>query len=107
MSDRVYQQLREHLAYLKLAAVAEQLAAALERAETGQAHYTRFLHDLLARRGPQRPSNAGSTAGCGSRASPRTRRSSSSTSPPNPHSTAGSSTSSRRCASCRRKPTCC
>ena len=33
MSDRVYQQLREHLAYLRLSAVSEQLAAALEQAE--------------------------------------------------------------------------
>ena len=49
MTDHVYQQLREHLAYLKLSAVAEQLAAALEQAETEQAvSYTRFLHDLLA-----------------------------------------------------------
>jgi DNA replication protein DnaC len=48
MSDRVYHQLREHLAYLKLGAVAEQLAAALEQAETDKPSYTRFLHDLLA-----------------------------------------------------------
>ena len=34
MTDHVYQQLREHLAYLKLPAVAEQLAAALQAAET-------------------------------------------------------------------------
>ena len=32
MSDRIYHQLREHLAYLKLSAVAEQLAAALQAA---------------------------------------------------------------------------
>jgi IstB-like ATP binding protein len=48
MSDRVYQQLREHLAYLKLGAVAEQLAAALQAAETDKPSYTRFLADLLA-----------------------------------------------------------
>ena len=47
MSDRVYQQLREHLAYLKLSAVAEQLAADLEAAERDKPSYTRFLHDLL------------------------------------------------------------
>lgn len=48
MSDRVYHQLREHLAYLKLGAVAEQLAAALQQAEQDKPSYTRFLHDLLA-----------------------------------------------------------
>ena len=48
MTDHVYQQLREHLAYLKLPAVAEQLAAALEQAETAKPSYTRFLADLLA-----------------------------------------------------------
>ena len=47
MSDRVYHQLREHLAYLKLGAVAEQLAAALQSAEQDKPSYTRFLHDLL------------------------------------------------------------
>jgi DNA replication protein DnaC len=48
MSDRVYQQLREQLAHLKLGAVAEQLAAALHQAESDKPSYTRFLHDLLA-----------------------------------------------------------
>jgi DNA replication protein DnaC len=48
MSDRVYHQLREHLAYLKLGAIAEQLAAALQQAEQDKPSYTRFLHDLLA-----------------------------------------------------------
>jgi len=43
----IYQQLRSHLAYLKLAAVAEQLPAALERAEKDKPGYTQFLHDLL------------------------------------------------------------
>jgi DNA replication protein DnaC len=47
MTDRAYQQLREHLAYLKLSAVAEQLAAALQTAERDMPSYTRFLHDLL------------------------------------------------------------
>ena len=42
-----YQQLRSHLAYLKLAAVAEHLPAALERAEKDKPGYTQFLHDLL------------------------------------------------------------
>jgi len=42
-----YQQLRGHLAYLKLAAAAEQLPAALEAAERDKPGYTQFLHDLL------------------------------------------------------------
>jgi DNA replication protein DnaC len=42
-----YQQLRGHLAYLKLAAIAEQLPGALERAEKDKPGYTQFLHDLL------------------------------------------------------------
>ena len=48
MTDHVYQQLREQLAYLKLSAVAEQLARALELAETAKPSYTRFLADLLS-----------------------------------------------------------
>ena len=42
-----YQQLRGHLAYLKLTAAAEQLPAALESAEKTKPGYTQFLHDLL------------------------------------------------------------
>lgn len=42
-----YQQLRSHLAYLKLAAIAEHLPAALEQAEKDKPGYTQFLHDLL------------------------------------------------------------
>ena len=42
-----YQQLRSHLAYLKLAALAEQLPAALEAAEKNKPSSTDFLHDLL------------------------------------------------------------
>ncbi len=42
-----YQQLRSHLAYLKLTAAAEQLPAALEHAEKTKPGYTQFLHDLL------------------------------------------------------------
>ena len=48
MSENVYQQLRSQLAYLKLGAVAERLAGALEQAEAEKPGYTRFLHDLLA-----------------------------------------------------------
>jgi DNA replication protein DnaC len=42
-----YQQLRGHLAYLKLAAAAERLPAALDEAEQTKPGYTQFLHDLL------------------------------------------------------------
>jgi DNA replication protein DnaC len=42
-----YQELRSHLAYLKLSAVAEQLPAALQAAEKQKPSYTDFLHDLL------------------------------------------------------------
>ncbi len=43
-----YQQLRGHLAYLKLGAAAEQLPQALEKAEKAKPGYTQFLSDLLA-----------------------------------------------------------
>jgi DNA replication protein DnaC len=46
-SDTIYQQLRGHLAYLKLAAAADQLAPALQAAERDKPGYTQFLHDLL------------------------------------------------------------
>jgi DNA replication protein DnaC len=42
-----YQQLRSHLAYLKLTAAAERLPGALEEAEKIKPGYTQFLHDLL------------------------------------------------------------
>jgi DNA replication protein DnaC len=44
----VYQQLRSHLAYLRLSAAAEQLPAALEQAEKAKLSHTRFLERLLA-----------------------------------------------------------
>ena len=43
----IYQQLRSHLAYLRLAAVAEQLAPMLDQAERDKPSYTRFLERLL------------------------------------------------------------
>ena len=46
--DTLYQQLRGHLAHLRLTAVAERLAPALEAAERDKPGYTRFLHDLIA-----------------------------------------------------------
>jgi DNA replication protein DnaC len=47
MADTLYQQLRQHLAYLRLPAVAERLAPALEAAERDKPGYTDFLHQLL------------------------------------------------------------
>jgi DNA replication protein DnaC len=46
-AETIYQQLRSHLAYLKLAAAADALAPALETAEREKPGYTQFLHDLL------------------------------------------------------------
>jgi DNA replication protein DnaC len=46
-ADTPYQQLRGHLHYLKLAALAEQLAPALERAERERPGYSEFLAGLL------------------------------------------------------------
>jgi DNA replication protein DnaC len=46
-ADTLYQQLRGHLHYLKLAAVAEQLAPALEHADRERPGYTEFLAGLL------------------------------------------------------------
>ncbi|MBA3427242.1 MAG: ATP-binding protein [Actinobacteria bacterium] len=47
-TDTLYEQLRGHLHYLKLAAVAEALAPALEHADREHPGYTEFLHGLLA-----------------------------------------------------------
>ncbi len=47
-TDTVYQQLREHLAQLRLTTVADRVAAALEQAERDKPGYTQFLADLLA-----------------------------------------------------------
>ena len=46
-ADTVYQQLRGHLHYLTLAAIAEQLAPALEHAERDRPGYSEFLASLL------------------------------------------------------------
>jgi DNA replication protein DnaC len=48
MATTRYQQLREQLAYLRLPALAERLAPALEAAERDKPGYTEFLHGLLA-----------------------------------------------------------
>jgi DNA replication protein DnaC len=47
-ADTIYQQLRGHLAYLKLGAAADALAPALAAAEREKPGYTQFLHDLLS-----------------------------------------------------------
>ncbi len=46
-ADSTYQQLRGHLAYLKLGAAAEALPAALEAARTDKQPHTEFLEQLL------------------------------------------------------------
>jgi DNA replication protein DnaC len=48
MADTLYQQLRQHLAYLRLPAIAERLAPTLEAAERDKPPYTQFLHELVA-----------------------------------------------------------
>ena len=45
--DRIYQRLREHLAYLKLTSAAEALAPKLDAAQRHKPSYTAFLEDLL------------------------------------------------------------
>ena len=45
--DSIYQQLRGHLSYLKLGAVAEALPAQLEAARPGKPGHTEFLEALL------------------------------------------------------------
>jgi DNA replication protein DnaC len=47
-ADTAYQQLRGHLHYLKLTAIAGRLAIALEAAERERPGYTQFLCDLFA-----------------------------------------------------------
>ncbi|MDN5932468.1 MAG: IS21-like element helper ATPase IstB [Pseudonocardia sp.] len=47
MTQTKYQQLRDHVHYLELRAVADHLAPALEQAERDKPGYTEFLHTLL------------------------------------------------------------
>jgi DNA replication protein DnaC len=47
MADTAYQQVRAHLAELRLHTIAERLAPALEHAERDKPGYTRFLAELL------------------------------------------------------------
>jgi DNA replication protein DnaC len=99
-----YQQLRGHLAYLKLTAAAEQLPAALEAAEKTKPGYTQFLHDLLdvevAATRQRRLASRLRLAGF-----PSTKTLEEFDFTPNHRSIAGSSMSSRRCALSRRRPT--
>jgi len=46
-TNTLYEQLRGHLHYLKLAAIADQLAPALEHAQREQPGYTEFLQALM------------------------------------------------------------
>ncbi len=46
-TNSVYQQVRSHLAYLKLTAAAEALPAQLDEAKKAKATHTEFLHRLL------------------------------------------------------------
>jgi DNA replication protein DnaC len=98
-----YQQLRGHLAYLKLTAAAEQLPAALEQAEKTKPGYTQFLHDLLdvevAATQERRLASRLRLAGF---PSTKTLGEFDFTAQP---PIAGSSRSSRRCGSSRRRPT--
>ena len=48
VKDSRYQQLRSHLAYLKLTAAAEALPAGLDRAARNNRTHTEFLEQLLA-----------------------------------------------------------
>ena len=64
--DTLYQQLRSHLAYLKLTAAAEALPGELDTAMKAKATHTEFLERLLST--PPKP--AATPAACGSRTSP-------------------------------------
>jgi len=55
--NATYQELRSHLAYLKLSAIAEHLPGALERAGREKPGYTPFLADLFG------PENVGAIHG--------------------------------------------
>ena len=60
--DSVYQQLRGHLAYLKLAATAEALPAHLEAARRSDIGHTEFLEGLLGGLRSKLPKPAAGTA---------------------------------------------
>ena len=72
MADTVYQQLRAHLAYLRLAAAAEQLARrARARPSSDKPGYTQFLARPARRRGRRHRATPPRKAGCGSPSCPR------------------------------------
>ena len=60
--DSLYQQLRGHLAYLRMAAAAEALPAELEHAASQKLGHTAFLERLLARSRSRPPRSAGGPA---------------------------------------------
>ena len=101
-----YQDLRAHLAYLKLAAVAEHLPAALEQAEKDKPGYTQFLHDLLEVEvdATEQRRLAGRMRFAGF---PSTKTLEEFDFTAQPGIDRAWSTSSRRCGSSRRRPTCC
>ena len=103
MTDHVYQQLREHLAYLKLPAARRAARRTRSSRPRPRSPATHGSSPTCSQSRSQRPSSAGSTDACGSRASLSTRRSSSSTSTPNRRWTGGSSKSSRPCGSSQEK----
>jgi hypothetical protein len=106
MEDTIYQQLRGHLHHLKLTAVADQLAPALEAAEHNKPPYTQFLADLLAAEvaAVEQRRLQGRLRFASSR---RARRSTSSTSALSPGWTAAWSRISRRCGSSKTRRTSC
>ncbi len=98
MADTAYHQLREHLAYLRLSAIAERLAPALAHAAQHPPGYPSSCATCSPPKSP--PSRSvDCRAGCGSPSCRRARRSSSSTSPPSPRWIGAWSRTSRRCGS--------
>jgi hypothetical protein len=102
----LYQQLRGHLAALKLHTAAEHLPSVLDRAAAEKLSLTAALERLLALE-VDATEAAGSPAGCGSPPCPPQRPWRSSTTTPNPPRTARSSRSWPPAATWNRPPTCC
>ena len=103
----IYQQLRGHLAELRLTAAAEALPAELDHASATPASATpRSSNGSSPSRSPP-PRPAGRPAWPASRACPRPGSSPTSTSTPSPRSTASSSPSWAPCGSSTTPPTCC
>ena len=105
-TDSVYQQLRAHLAYLKLGAAAEALPTQHETARTDKAGHTEFLERCWQSKSTH-PNSAVGTPGCGSPTSPPPGPSTTSTSEPNPRSMRHSCGSWRPAATSTTPPTFC